>query len=679
MNYMKPCCFKDKAIRSLVSVSLALSPICHSEVIKFGNLEGVGGNTFQIVFSSVENPGNPSDTTGKPNPCGAVSYNYSIGTYEINRNIINRASHLGITLWDLTANGGNGDNRPATGITWYEAAIFVNYLNTSRGLSPAYKFVNGVFQLWVSGDVGYDPSNPYRNSKANYFIPNANEWYKAAYYDPNKGGAGIGGYWRYATKSDTIPNPVSGGTDQNTAVYLNQTSPADVTNAGGLSAYGTMAQDGNVWEWNENALDLINNLPDKHRIRRGSSFSYDSGFYCGSADFMNLHPSQDTYGDIGLRVVRIPQNTETNPQVYSSTVSSNVAQGKVVTASSVYENNANFSADRVVNGSTSETSGSFWMAKGTGDIQRGTLPAWILIDLGQTYPITGLSLLNAKNAPYNDRGTKEISIQTSPDGTTYTTIVSAATLAWQNTSFQEQPFPTVVSARYVKINITSTYGSWGSAALNEVRINSPQLLVTSYTLVTTADQTKGSITVTPNQPNYLDGDLVTVSVSPLSGYVFSGWSGDITGNATSVALTMDSNKGITANFGQDARDNDADGLSNYLEIVTYGTNPNQKDSNSDGIEDGQAVTLGYSPTFNFSALISHLQSHPPTGLYTASQMQAMAIGDLVLTKNANGSFVLNYDIEQSTDLQRWLPYQSFSQPLTDLPPDKAFLRIKAKQ
>ena len=679
MNYMKPCCFKDKAIRSLVSVSLALSSICHSEVIKFGNLEGVGGNTFEIVFSPIGNLGNPADTTGAPNPCGAVPYNYSIGTYEINRNIINRSSHLGITLWDLTANGGNGDNRPATGITWYEAAIFVNYLNTSRGLPPAYKFVNGVFQLWVSGDVGYDSSNPYRNTKANYFIPNVNEWYKAAYYDPNKGGAGIGGYWRYATKSDTLPDPVSGGTDQNTAVHPNQTSPADVTNAGGLSAYGTMAQDGNAWEWNENAADLVNNEAGEFRIRRGSSFNYGHSFYLGSANFWQMWPDTEFYEQIGLRVVRVPQNTETNPQVYSSTVSSNVAPGKVVTASSVYENNANFSADRVVNGSTSETSGSFWMAKGTGDIQRGTLPAWILIDLGQTYPITGLSLLNAKNAPYNDRGTKEISIQTSPDGTTYTTIVSAATLAWQNTSFQEQQFPTLVSARYVKINITSAYGSYGSAALNEVRINSPQLLVTSYTLVTTVDQTKGSITVTPNQPNYLDGDLVTVSVSPLSGYVFSGWSGDISGNATSVALTMDSNKGITASFVQDTRDNDVDGLSNYQEIVTYGTNPNQKDTNSDSIEDGQAVTLGYSPTFNFSALISHLQSHPPTGLYTASQMQAMAIGDLVLTRDVNGGFNLKYDIEQSTDLQNWFLYQSFNQPLTDLPPDKAFIRIKAKQ
>jgi hypothetical protein len=74
---------------------------------------------------------------------------------------------------------------------------------------------------------------------------------------------------------------------------------------------------------------------------------------------------------------------------------------------------------------------------------------------------------------------------------------------------------------------------------------------------------------------------------------------------------MDSNKSITVNFGQDASDGDADGLSNYQEIFAYGTNTNEKDSNSDSIEEGQAIALGYSPTFNFSALIDHLQSYSP--------------------------------------------------------------------
>lgn len=66
-------------------------------------------------------------------------------------------------------------------------------------------------------------------------------------------------------------------------------------------------------------------------------------------------------------------------------------------------------------------------------------------------------------------------------------------------------------------------------------------------------------------------------------------------------------------------------------------------------------------------------------LYTTSQIQNMAVGDLVLTRQVNGGFVLNYDIEQSTDLQTWTPYQALSLPLTGLPTDKAFVRIKAKQ
>jgi len=57
----------------------------------------------------------------------------------------------------------------------------------------------------------------------------------------------------------------------------------------------------------------------------------------------------------------------------------------------------------------------------------------------------------------------------------------------------------------------------------------------------------------------------------------------------------------------------------------------------------------------------------------------MAVGDLVLTRQEGGGFVLNYDIEQSTDLQTWTTYAPLSLPLTGLPTDKAFVRIKAKQ
>jgi hypothetical protein len=65
-------------------------------------------------------------------------------------------------------------------------------------------------------------------------------------------------------------------------------------------------------------------------------------------------------------------------------------------------------------------------------------------------------------------------------------------------------------------------------------------------------------------------------------------------------------------------------------------------------------------------------------LYTTNQIKAMVMGDLMLTRTNNGQFVLNYDIEQSDDLVAWSPYQNFAMPLTNLPTNKAFVRIKLK-
>jgi len=65
-------------------------------------------------------------------------------------------------------------------------------------------------------------------------------------------------------------------------------------------------------------------------------------------------------------------------------------------------------------------------------------------------------------------------------------------------------------------------------------------------------------------------------------------------------------------------------------------------------------------------------------LYTTNQIKAMVMGDLLLTRTNNGQMVLNYDIEQSDNLTTWVPYQAMALPLTNLPTDKAFVRIKLK-
>src|SRR5438309_486040 len=113
---------------------------------------GSGANSFDIDFVSIGNPGNPPDAN--PNPAGAVAYDYRIGKYEISEQMIDKANTLGgLGITKDT----RGPDYPATSVTWYEAAKFVNWLDSSSGSVPTYKFdINGNFQLWQSTDAGYD-------------------------------------------------------------------------------------------------------------------------------------------------------------------------------------------------------------------------------------------------------------------------------------------------------------------------------------------------------------------------------------------------------------------------------------------------------------------------------------------------------------------------------------------
>lgn len=71
----------------------------------------------------------------------------------------------------------------------------------------------------------------------------------------------------------------------------------------------------------------------------------------------------------------------------------------------------------------------------------------------------------------------------------------------------------------------------------------------SYSLsVTNNPSAGGTVANSPAGTSFTAGTQVTLSASPASGYVFSGWSGAITGTANPVTITMDANKTITANY-----------------------------------------------------------------------------------------------------------------------------------
>ena len=271
---------------------------------------GSGGDTFNMEFVTIGNPNNAADTTGNPNPAGSVGYTYDIGKFEVSEDMIEKYNaNFGTANNLVITKDTRGTAKPATNVSWNEAARFVNWLNTSTGNQAAYKFtttgVNDDIALWASGDTGYDASNPYRNLLAKYVLPSYNEWYKAAYYDPSNST-----YYDYATSSDTAPTAVASGTTAGTAVY-NQPfpqGPADVTNAGGLSPYGVMGLGGNAWEWQESSFVQVNSSASAFRMIRGGAWhDFSSSSMSSSSSEYDAPSSNFSYkgGGLGFRVASL--------------------------------------------------------------------------------------------------------------------------------------------------------------------------------------------------------------------------------------------------------------------------------------------------------------------------------------------------------------------------------------
>ena len=269
---------------------------------------GSGANQFSLSFQTIGNAGNAADTTG----FGAVGYNYSIGTYDISQNQLNAATANGL---QGVAGGAWSGDQPAANVSWYQAAAFVNWLNTSTGHQAAYNltYSGGAYTmaLWSSGQSGYDASNPFRNSLALYVLPSENEWYKAAYYNPANSS-----YNLYPT-GNSVPTAVASGTATNTAVFygngVNPQQPASIYEAGGLSPYGTMGQAGNVWQWEESAWSGSNTNATDYRGIGGGYFNGAASFFQSS--FHDGNWPSDANGNFGFRVAELSAVPE--PSTYA--------------------------------------------------------------------------------------------------------------------------------------------------------------------------------------------------------------------------------------------------------------------------------------------------------------------------------------------------------------------------
>jgi formylglycine-generating enzyme len=256
-----------------------------------------------VLISDPNNPIDPATNTGR------VDYIFEVGKYLITNSeyaeFLNAVAAYSdpYGLYSINMNNGlfggiqctqeNGyssyeaiegyANLPVVYVSWFDAARFCNWIHfgkptaekTGLGITEGDSEV-GAYNTSLFGDSRAVQKVVTHNSGAKFWLPTLCEWNKAAYYDPSKDS--MGGYWLYATRSDSKPKAVAPPGDRFSANYYDfgWAAPAPYLTAVGSyqqasSYYGTYDQGGNVWEWVETLR------PNKRQrwVRGGGATTYD--------------------------------------------------------------------------------------------------------------------------------------------------------------------------------------------------------------------------------------------------------------------------------------------------------------------------------------------------------------------------------------------------------------------
>jgi formylglycine-generating enzyme required for sulfatase activity len=291
---------------------------------------------IETVF--VGDKGNAADTTGY----GSVAYNYNIGKYEVTAGqyteFLNAKAKTdpyklydtqmaNITDYYMGCNiqrSGAGTsanpysysiasdwaNRPVNYVTYWSSLRFTNWLCNGQDDGSTE---TGAYTL--DGYKGRDGRSITRNAGWTWALTSEDEWYKAAYYDPDK--TGNTQYWKYTTMSDINPDNKVLAIDPGNSInqwkdYVGYSigQPYWRTDVGefenSASAYGTFDQGGNVFEWNESFGPISST--SAFRMRRGGSFNDLNRYWSGSST--RQYDSPDMLREkLGFRVVQayVPQ------------------------------------------------------------------------------------------------------------------------------------------------------------------------------------------------------------------------------------------------------------------------------------------------------------------------------------------------------------------------------------
>jgi len=287
------------------------------------------GNGVTIDYAAVGNPGNVALTSGTFGSRGSVANAFNIAKYEtsnadyvkflntVDPSGTNPNSIYNAAMTSDTTNGGilntgtvNGarysvrsgfDLKPVTYVSWFSAARFANWLNNGQTSGTAGT-ETGAYTL--NGVTSGTPVA--RNSGAQVYLPNLDEFTKAAYFDPTLS-SGAGGYYSYATKSNSAPTAATSGVGTNLANYGGSNGPALTTGVvdgtalpNAASYYGLFNAYGNVIEYTDTIVGAgVANGGASWRLNTANAANWNSS----AVRTINLVPSDS----FGFRVAAVPE------------------------------------------------------------------------------------------------------------------------------------------------------------------------------------------------------------------------------------------------------------------------------------------------------------------------------------------------------------------------------------
>jgi formylglycine-generating enzyme len=293
--------FGKAIIRGAIAIALIhCTAVAQADVFRMNT----GLTSLEMV--PVGNPGNDGELSGYGGGyafgaiVGGVPYAYQIGKFEVTAaqyteflNKVAATDTYGLyheymdydlhPTWfgcNIKRSGASGSytysvapdwaNRPVSYVSWGDAARFANWLHNGQPTGAQGSLTTEDGSYYLNGATNNATlMTATRKPGATWVIPNSHEWYKAAYYDPNKDGVGVPGYWDYAMMSDepTVPsNDLTTPDGGNNAAFFiwngysdcpvgmpyYRAEVGDFENS--ASAYGTFDQGGNVDEWNETVV-----------------------------------------------------------------------------------------------------------------------------------------------------------------------------------------------------------------------------------------------------------------------------------------------------------------------------------------------------------------------------------------------------------------------------------------